>query len=67
MCSGDVSAARRGFDAAGAAKVCEPARTDCDVTPARAAFQDACAERGFKLSQCGCEWLCSGKVEVPAQ
>jgi hypothetical protein len=67
LCSGDVSAAGRGYDPAGNAKVCEPARTDCEVAPARAAFQDACAERGFRLSQCGCEWLCSGKVDVSAQ
>lgn len=67
LCTGDVSAGRRGWDATGTAKVCEPARSDCDVVPARAAFQDACAGRSFKLSQCGCEWLCSGKVDVPEQ
>ena len=62
LCSGDVSAAKRYFDPAGNGKDCEPARTDCDAPPASTAFQDACNDRGFKLAQCGCEWLCSGNT-----
>lgn len=59
-CSGDVAAANRRWDAAGNVKECAPARADCTPPPAGAAFQDACAEKGFRLDICGCEWLCSG-------
>jgi hypothetical protein len=62
LCAGDVSAAKRYFDASGNGKDCTPARADCDAPPASTAFQDACTDRGFKLAQCGCEWLCSGNT-----
>jgi len=60
VCSGDVTAAGRYFDAAGHPKECEQARADCAVAEASTAFQDACSERAHRLRQCGCEWLCSG-------
>jgi hypothetical protein len=61
-CSGNLAAARRRYDAAGAVKECAPARADCAPPPPSAAFQDACAEQGFRLDPCGCEWLCTGNV-----
>jgi hypothetical protein len=62
LCTGDVSSAKHQYDASGHVKDCAPADASCNATPAPAAFQDACAEKGFKMSQCGCEWLCSGDV-----
>lgn len=56
-CTGKVE--KRFYDAAGRATRCE-APADCVAPPAAAAFQDACAERGHRLEQCGCAWLCSG-------
>jgi hypothetical protein len=61
LCTGNVSrAASQYYDAEGHAKICEPAKPDCDAPPASAAFQDGCTERGYRLEMCGCEWLCSG-------
>jgi hypothetical protein len=62
LCTGDVSGAKRHYDAAGNAKDCAPAKPDCTMAPVATRFQDACSEKGFKMSQCGCEWLCSGNV-----
>jgi hypothetical protein len=59
-CSGNVAAATRHYDAAGNPRECPPARADCTPPPAPASFQDACAEKGYRLDTCGCEWLCSG-------
>ena len=59
-CTGDVIAATRHYDASGQPKECPAARADCSPPSPSAAFQDACAERGFRLDTCGCEWLCSG-------
>ncbi len=59
-CSGDAVAASRHYDEAGAPRACAPSKPDCTPPPASAAFQDACAERGYRLDVCGCEWLCSG-------
>jgi hypothetical protein len=58
MCTG--RAAKSYYDAEGKPKACAPEGGDCTPPAAPAAFQDACAERGFKLEVCGCEWLCSG-------
>lgn len=60
LCSGDASAALRHYDAAGNPADCAPARADCTPPQAPAAFQDACAEKGYRLDTCGCAWLCSG-------
>lgn len=59
LCTGDVTAFRRHFDAEGHGKECAPTDAACEAPPAKAAFQDACTERGGRLAQCGCEWLCS--------
>jgi hypothetical protein len=59
-CTGDVVLATRHWDAAGQARECAPATRDCTPPQASAAFQDACAEHGYRLDVCGCEWLCSG-------
>lgn len=60
LCAGDVTAATRHYSADGTPKECLPARADCTPPQASGAFQDACAEKGFRLDVCGCEWLCSG-------
>jgi len=60
LCSGDAAAALRHYDAAGTPADCAPSRPDCTPPPAPAAFQDACAEKGYRLDTCGCAWLCSG-------
>lgn len=59
-CTGDVSAAGRRWDAEGRAKDCAPAQAECAPAAPSVRFQDACAERGYRLEPCGCEWLCSG-------
>ena len=60
LCSGDSLAATRHYDTAGAPRECAPSTPDCTPPQAPAAFQDACAEKGYRLDTCGCEWLCSG-------
>jgi hypothetical protein len=63
VCSGNIaaaSAAKKYYDAAGAAQACDPPDADCTPPPAKAAYQDACAERGHRLQICGCAWLCTG-------
>ena len=60
LCSGDAAAATRHYDATGTARECAPSRPECTPPQAPAAFQDACAEKGYRLETCGCEWLCSG-------
>jgi hypothetical protein len=62
LCTGDVSGAKQAYDAEGHAKACAPATADCTPPAASAAFQDACTDKGYRLEQCGCEWLCSGKT-----
>lgn len=63
LCSGNVAGLAKPFyDASGRATTCEPTKSDCSPAPAGAAFQDACAEKGYRLQVCGCEWLCSGNV-----
>lgn len=59
-CGGDVAALTRHYDADGHQAECPPAHIDCTPPQAGAAFQDACAEHGFRLDVCGCGWLCSG-------
>ncbi|MDI1437302.1 MULTISPECIES: hypothetical protein [Polyangium] len=61
LCGGNPgSGEKQAYDAEGHGKACAPAKDDCTPEPARAAFQDACSEKGHKLQVCGCEWLCSG-------
>jgi hypothetical protein len=58
LCTGPAE--KRYYDAEGNAKSCAP-QGDCAPPAAKAEFQDACTDRGFKLEACGCEeWLCSG-------
>ncbi len=64
-CTGDVVTLSKHYDASGEAKDCAPARADCTPPSPGAAFQDACAERGFRLDTCGCEILCSGDFKKP--
>jgi hypothetical protein len=65
LCSGDAAAALRHYDAAGNPADCAPSRADCTPPQAPAAFQDACAEKGYRLDTCGCAWLCSGNPTSP--
>lgn len=60
-CMGKPQPAEKTFyDADGKSQLCAKPKDDCSPTPARAAFQDACTDKGFRLEVCGCEWLCSG-------
>jgi hypothetical protein len=60
-CTGDInSKIKQFYDEAGHPKTCAAQEPDCSPPQASAAFQDACAERGYRLQVCGCEWLCSG-------
>ncbi len=60
LCSGNAAKADLHYDAAGHAKACAPAQTDCTPPDTSAAFQDACTDAHHRLEVCGCEWLCSG-------
>jgi hypothetical protein len=62
-CMGNAGAPKAHYDAKGQPKVCEPVKPDCPAADTSAAFQDACTDGGHKLVQCGCEWLCSGKLD----
>jgi hypothetical protein len=66
LCTGNVSGEKKGYDQKGTEKTCEPPKPECPETAGGgAAFQDACTESGHKLLECGCEWLCSGKLKKP--
>lgn len=58
MCTGKV--VKTFYDASGQTKACAPIDEQCTPTPVGAAYQDGCIEKGYHLSQCGCEFLCSG-------
>jgi len=59
VCTGKVE--KKFYDADGVEKACATPGDDCAPPPAAGKFQDACIERGYHLSACGCDmWLCSG-------
>jgi hypothetical protein len=64
-CTGDAVAANRHYDVSGQPKDCVRSTPECTPPSPGAVFQDACAERGFRLDTCGCEWLCSGDFKRP--
>lgn len=66
LCTGNVSGEQKAYDAKGVEKKCEPPKAECpESAGGGAAFQDACTESGHKLLECGCDWLCSGKLKKP--
>lgn len=61
LCMGKPQAAEKTvFDAEGNPKACSKPIDDCSPPSAKASFQDACTDKGYRLETCGCEWLCSG-------
>jgi hypothetical protein len=51
------------FDAEGNSVVCELPRTECAERKTNPDFSDRCRLAGFRILRCGCEDVCSGKVE----
>ena len=51
------------YDAQGAELRCMPPRQDCPPVAPDNPFTDACRLAGYRVQRCGCEALCSGKVE----
>lgn len=64
-CTGNINGTRSGFDRKNAEKLCQKADDKCEMPETSAAFDDACTEAGFHMIECGCEWLCSGKLKEP--
>lgn len=52
------------FDADGRSSVCETPREECAEPKANPDFADRCRLQGFRILRCGCDDLCSGKVET---
>jgi hypothetical protein len=52
------------YDASGQAKSCEPPRADCPAARSDAKFRDSCRSAGYQIRRCGCENVCSGKVDM---
>lgn len=65
VCTGNVAAGKKGWDAQNREKACAPEQKDCTPPETSAAFQDACSESGHPFMVCGCEWLCAGKLKKP--
>jgi len=51
------------YDSSGQSKSCEPPREDCPKARTDIQFQDRCRSAGYQIRRCGCETVCSGKVE----
>ena len=51
------------YDSSGQSKSCEPPREDCPKARSDIKFQDRCRSAGYQIRRCGCETVCSGKVE----
>jgi len=64
-CTGNINGERSGFDRKNAEKNCGKPDEKCEAPETSAAFDDACSEAGFQMIECGCEWLCSGKLKEP--
>lgn len=50
------------YDAAGDERSCEPPSADCPPIAPDPAFEEACVLGGFRIQQCGCDALCTGRV-----
>jgi hypothetical protein len=64
-CTGNINGERTGYTNKNVSKKCPKAEGTCELAETSAAFQDACTEAGEQLIECGCEWLCSGKLKEP--
>jgi hypothetical protein len=64
-CTGNINGERTGYTNKNVAKKCPKTEANCELPETSAAFQDACSEAGEQLIECGCEWLCSGKLKEP--
>jgi hypothetical protein len=65
LCTGNINGERVGYTHKNVEKKCPKAGEQCELQETSAAFQDACTEAGEQLVECGCEWLCSGKLKEP--
>jgi hypothetical protein len=64
-CTGNINGERVGYTNKNVEKKCPKAEEKCELAETSAAFQDACTDAGEQLIECGCEWLCSGKLKEP--
>ncbi|HEY3498452.1 MAG TPA: hypothetical protein VGK73_27350 [Polyangiaceae bacterium] len=62
-CTGNINGERVGYTNKNVEKKCPKAEEKCELVETSAAFQDACTDAGEQLVECGCEWLCSGKLK----
>ena len=62
-CTGNINGERVGYTNKNVEKKCPKADEKCELPETSAAFQDACTDAGEQLIECGCEWLCSGKLK----
>jgi hypothetical protein len=51
------------YDATGASQTCTPPASDCPPLAPNRDFAEACQRGGFRMQRCGCDSLCTGKVE----
>ena len=65
LCTGNINGERSGYTNKNVEKKCPKPDDKCELPETSAAFQDACTEAGQQMVECGCEWLCSGKLKEP--
>ena len=65
LCTGNINGERIGYTNKNVEKKCPKADDKCELVETSAAFQDACTDAGEQMIECGCEWLCSGKLKEP--
>jgi hypothetical protein len=56
----------RVFDENGQARACDVPLQGCPERPHDRTFLDQCRLHGYYVRQCGCDVLCTGKVELDA-
>lgn len=64
-CSGNINGTRSAFTRKNVETLCQKADDKCEMPETSAAFDDACSEAGFQMVECGCDWMCSGKLKEP--
>lgn len=52
------------YDASGQGHGCEPPSPKCSPRTRDLKFLDACRLSGYRVQRCGCDELCSGKVDM---
>ena len=62
-CTGNINGERTGYTNKNVEKKCAKSDDKCELPETSAAFQDACSDAGEQMIECGCEWLCSGKLK----